>query len=73
VGRRREGRPRKGAPLLITAPTARPEYDGTTELRIAVLDVLAAKMAYAARRGDVPGWCLARCWAEVALYWWADQ
>jgi hypothetical protein len=52
---------------------ARPRYDRLDELRAEALTLLAARMAYAARRGDVLSWSLYRAWAEVVLSWAVDQ
>jgi hypothetical protein len=51
----------------------RPRYRPHDELVVAALTALAERMAWAAARGDVAGWALARCWVEVVLFWAADD
>jgi hypothetical protein len=52
---------------------ARPRYAPTDELRAEALALLAARMAYAASRGDVPAWWVHRAWVQVVLFWAVDR
>jgi hypothetical protein len=80
VSRKAKRRPhhKAAAPKTTTAPSTtravlRPRYSQADELYIEALNILTGRLAYCVERGDIAGWALARCWAEVILAWWREH